>query len=114
LFCHPCQAGCAAFKVRREGREDFALHGNSMSAMFRTEFTVESSLPIFFWLVSSSFKTYRVVDRILIPRIIVDVNGHRSESGNFGGKATQECIVLPVDRLLATRAWATFGLRKVY
>jgi hypothetical protein len=29
-------------------------------------------------------ETYRMIDSILIPRIVMDVDGHRSESGDFG------------------------------
>lgn len=39
-------------------------------------------------------KAYRVIQHILITRIVIDVNGHASQSGDFGGEFGEEMIVL--------------------
>ena len=59
---------------------------------------------------SSSVETYRMVDYTLIPRMVMDVDCDGSKSGDFGREATEERIVLPIERMLAIRAEEKRGL----
>lgn len=54
---------------------------------------------------------YRIVQDILVAGVVVDVDGHAAESGDFGGEFGEELVVLPacVETILADGVrWGKF------
>lgn len=102
LFRHSGQSGGAAFEVRRKGGKHFVLHSSRLSVIRLNVTCCNSLFPAHRPQPSSGCRTYRVIEGAIIPRIIVDINRHRSEGGNFGGERVEECIILPVCSSLAT------------
>lgn len=47
------------------------------------------------YLHTGAWATYRVIERVLIPRVVMDIDRHVSECGNFGREGVEERIVLP-------------------
>jgi hypothetical protein len=99
---------CFAIRVKRE-----ALPLRFVEKEEKTSFCAENSCqpysnpslqseraPLNAGSYPSAGETYRMIDCVLIPRIVMDIDGHRSESGDFGRKTTEKRIVLPTKRLL--------------
>jgi hypothetical protein len=85
LLGHPCESGGAAFEVRAERRKDIVLEDYSCQAHVHINVIGSDSSPGALssrWAVSWS--TYRMIESVLIPRVVMDVDRHISEGGDFG------------------------------
>lgn len=81
------QASRAAADARREGREDLALSTHNLSAFHPSkDFKKENKV-----------EAYRAFDPLLVPRIIVDVDGDGFQGRGLLCEGVEEGVVLPTE-----------------